>query len=108
MGVPASGGTATPVSKVDRAAGERSHRWPHALPGGKVVLHSLGLGSTWDNAKVVAQRLDTGERKVVLNGGCDARYVPPGHLVYVRGNSLYAVPFDAEALEVRGQPTWSW
>ncbi|HUP60689.1 MAG TPA: protein kinase [Thermoanaerobaculia bacterium] len=102
--VPASGGTATPVSKVDRAAGERSHRWPHALPGGRVVLYSLGLGSSWDNAKVVAQRLDTGERKVVLNGGCDARYVPTGHLVYVRGNSLYAVPFDAEALEVRGQP----
>ncbi len=102
--VPASGGTATPVSKVDRAAGERSHRWPHALPGGKVVLYSVGLGSSWDNAKVVAQRLDTGERKVVLNGGCDARYVPTGHLVYVRGNSLYAVPFDAEALEVRGQP----
>lgn len=102
--VPASGGTATPLSEVDRAAGERSHRWPHALPGGKVVLYSVGLGSSWDNAKVVAQRLDTGERKVILAGGCDARYVPTGHLVYVRGSSLYAVPFDAEALEVRGQP----
>ena len=102
--VPASGGTATPVSKVDRAAGERSHRWPHGLPGGKVVLYSVGLGSSWDNARVIAQRLDTGERKVILNGGCDARYVPTGHLVYVRGSSLYAVPFDAEALEVRGQP----
>lgn len=102
--VSASGGAPAAVSKVDRAAGERSHRWPHALPGGKVILYSVGLGSSWDNAKIVAQRLDTGERKVVLNGGCDARYVPTGHLVYVRGNSLYAVPFDAEALEVRGQP----
>jgi predicted Ser/Thr protein kinase len=101
--VPASGGTPAVVSKVDRAAGERSHRWPSGLPGGKVILYSIGLGSSWDNAKVVAQRLDTGERKVVVNGGSDARYVPTGHLVYVRGTSLYAVPFDAEALEVRGE-----
>src|SRR5688572_3879363 len=62
------------------------------------------MGGSWDNAKVVAHRLDTDERKVVLNGGTDARYVPTGHLVYVRGGSLYAVPFDPDALEVRGQP----
>jgi predicted Ser/Thr protein kinase len=101
--VPASGGTPVAVSTVNRPAGERSHRWPNALPGGKVVLYSLGLGASWDNAKVVAQRLDTGERKVIINGGCDARYVPTGHLVYVRGTSLYAVPFDPEKLEVRGE-----
>ena len=40
----------------------------------------------------------------MLNGGADARYVPGGYLVYVRGTSLYAVAFDADALEVRGQP----
>jgi serine/threonine-protein kinase len=102
--VSSSGGPVTVVSKVDRAAGERSHRWPRALPGGKAILYSVGLGSSWDNARVVAQRLDTGERKVVLNGGADARYVPSGYLIYVRGTSLYAVAFDADALEVRGQP----
>ncbi len=101
--VSASGGTPVVVSKVNRAAGELSHRWPHGLPGGKIILYSVGLGSSWDNAKVVAHRLDTGERKVILNGASDARYVPTGHLVYVRGTSLYAVPFDAEALEVRGE-----
>jgi Tol biopolymer transport system component len=103
--VAASGaGAPRAVSTVNRAAGERSHRWPHGLPGGKAILYSIGYGGTWDDAKVVAQRLDTGERKVVINGGCDARYVPTGHLVYVRGNSLYAVGFDAEKLEAHGQP----
>jgi eukaryotic-like serine/threonine-protein kinase len=102
--VPSSGGAVTVVSKVDRAAGERSHRWPNALPGGKTILYSIGLGSSWDDARVTAHRLDTGERKVVLNGGADARYVPSGHLVYVRGTSLYAVAFDADALEVHGRP----
>lgn len=99
-------GSAAPaaVSTVNRAAGERSHRWPHGIPGAKAILYSIGYGGSWDDAKVVAQRLDTGERKVVINGGCDARYVPTGHLVYVRGNSLYAVPFDVKKLETHGQP----
>ncbi len=100
--VPAVGGTPVVVSKVDRKAGERSHRWPHALPGGKVILYSIGYGGSWDDATIVAQRLDTGERKVIIKGGCDARYLSTGHLVYVRGNSLYAVPFDTSKLEVRG------
>src|SRR5205085_5299303 len=74
--VAASGGPVTTVSTVNRSAGERSHRWPHVLPSGKVILYSVGTGLNWDDARVVAQRLDTGERKVVINGGCDARYVP--------------------------------
>jgi eukaryotic-like serine/threonine-protein kinase len=102
--VSSSGGAVTVVSKVDSKAGERSHRWPRALPDSKAILYSVGLGGSWDDARIVAHRLDTGERKVVLNGGTDARYVPTGHLVYVRGNSVYAVPFDVDALEIRGQP----
>jgi hypothetical protein len=31
-----------------------------------------------------------------------ASYVSTGHLLYVRGRLLYAVPFDAETLQVRG------
>ena len=102
--IAASGGKAAAVSTVDQKAGERSHRWPHGLPGGKTILYSIGLGASWDEARIVAQRLDTGERKVILDGGSDARYVPTGHLVYVRGSSLYAVPFDPDSLEVRGTP----
>jgi eukaryotic-like serine/threonine-protein kinase len=102
--VPASGGTPAAVSTVDRSAGERMHRWPHPLPGGKVILYTVGFSGSWENAKVVAHNLGTGERKVIINGGCDARYVSSGHLVYVRGTSLHAVPFDIDTLEVRGQP----
>ncbi|HET7747075.1 MAG TPA: hypothetical protein VFM29_07215, partial [Vicinamibacteria bacterium] len=83
---------------------ERSHRWPRALPGGKAILYTVGLGGSWDNARVVAHRLDTGERKVVIEGGIDARYVPTGHLAYVRGTSIYAVAFDPETLQASGQP----
>jgi eukaryotic-like serine/threonine-protein kinase len=102
--VPATGGAAAIVSTVNRAAGERMHRWPHTLPGGKVILYTVGVGSSWNTARVVAHNLETGEQTVIINGGTDARYVPTGHLVYVRGTSLYAVPFDADALKVGGEP----
>ena len=48
--------------------------------------------------------LETGERKVLIEGGRDARYVPTGHLVYVLDGTLLAVPFDADELEVTGGP----
>jgi serine/threonine-protein kinase len=53
---------------------------------------------------VVAQTLSTGQRKVLLRDATDARYVPSGHLVFMRRGALYAVPFDAERLEVCGTP----
>jgi serine/threonine-protein kinase len=102
--VSADGGTPTIVSKVDRNAGERAHRWPHGLPGGKVILYSVLSGGSWDDATIVAHNLESGARKVIFKGGCDARYLPPGHLVYVRGTSLYVIEFDPRKLEVRGEP----
>jgi len=102
--VSAAGGKPQKLTTVDPKQGERSHRYPHLLPESKVVLFSTGYGGSWDDAKIVAQRLDTGERKVIVNGGCDGRYLPTGHLVYLRGTSLYAVGFDPKRLVTRGQP----
>jgi dipeptidyl aminopeptidase/acylaminoacyl peptidase len=57
-----------------------------------------------DDASIVAQRLDTGERRVIVRGGSQAAYSPTGHVVFGRGSSLLAVPFDPAALEARGAP----
>ena len=47
--------------------------------------------------------LQTGERRVLLEeGGMAVRYVPTGHLVFVRDKTLYAVSFDLEKLKVKG------
>jgi serine/threonine-protein kinase len=48
--------------------------------------------------------LETGQRRTLLEGGSDARYLHTGHLVYVRGDSLYAVPLDLARLAVTGSP----
>lgn len=48
--------------------------------------------------------LDTGEYRIVLEGGTGARYSPTGHLVYAGAGSLLAVSFDLATLEVTSAP----
>ena len=45
-----------------------------------------------------------GQPKIVVEGGAVPFYVPSGHLVYVRGGSIMAVPFDPDRLEATGKP----
>ena len=101
--VPAAGGTAKEVTTL--LTNERTHRWPWFLPGGKAVLFICQLANgSYDNGTIEAVRLDTGERKVLVRGGTFPRYVESGHLIYSRENTVYAVAFDSERLEVRGEP----
>ena len=100
--VPARGGQAQLVIAPEPAKSERAYIWPEVLPGGKTLLFTAWTGGNFDGAHIVSLRLDTRERRTVVEGGTYARYVPTGHLVYTRGAELLAVPFDAERLEVRG------
>jgi len=80
---------------------------PQMLPGGDDVLFTVAANTgddRWDKALIVVQSLKTGERKTLINGGSDARYVPSGHIVYVLGSNLFAVPFDVRKLQVTGGP----
>jgi serine/threonine-protein kinase len=101
----ARGGPLQPLPTGAGGAGERVD-WPHVLPGGRAALLTIAspAGGPVDDSSIVAQRLDTGERRVVVRGGSQATYSPTGHVVFGRGSSLFAVPFDPEALEVRGAP----
>lgn len=102
--VSSAGGPPKNVTRVRAAEGEQQHRWPELLPGGRVLLYTVGFGGDWDDATIVAERLDGGERKVVVKGGTFPRYLPTGQLVYARAGALYAVPFNARSLEVEGSP----
>ena len=102
--VPADGGT---TERVIAAKDGESMGSPRLLPDGDSVLFSMttATGPTrWDQAQIVVQSLRTGERKVVWQGGSDARYAPTGHLVYAVGNDLFAVAFDLDELTVTGRP----
>ena len=105
MRVSATGGTPQVFTTVESSKGERSHRWPEILPGGKAVLYSIiaanDVGS-WVDSKIAVERLDTHEKKILPIRGTYPRYSPSGHLVYMREESLFAVPFDLKSLEVTG------
>jgi serine/threonine-protein kinase len=102
--VPAGGGTPAAVTKLRSDAGEVSHRLPQVLPDGETVLFTVTNSNfpSWDDTRVVAQSLTTGERKVLIEGAADARFVSTGHLLYVRKGTLMAVPFDLRRLAVSG------
>jgi dipeptidyl aminopeptidase/acylaminoacyl peptidase len=82
--------------------GETAHRWPVFLPGGKAFLFVIEKGSGPDELQIVAQRLDTGQRHVVIQGGTFPQCVSEESLVYVHRGILLAVPFDADRLLVKG------
>ncbi len=104
--VSASGGEPEEITQLDEEAREVSHRLPHILPNGQAVFYTV-LRDTpfFDNeerAQIFVQSLETGERKLLIEGGSDARYVTTGHVVFARKGRLLAVPFDLERLEVTG------
>ena len=65
-------------------------------------FHSLS--ADYESARIGAVSLETGERRILLEGGTHARYVSSGHIIYARAGSLFAVLFDAKRLEVIGSP----
>ncbi len=104
--VPAAGGTPAEVTLLDTSKGEISHRFPQALPGGKWVLFTVKFNniSTFDDAIIAAENIETHERRELVRGGSYGRYVETGHLMYARGTALYAIPFDAEKVQITGTP----
>ncbi len=96
--VPATGGEPQVVIAADPGAGEISPQDPEILPDGDTILFVSG----GYNYRIVAQSLSTNERRVLVEGGSQPRYLPTGHLVYLRESALLAVPFDLASLEIKG------
>jgi eukaryotic-like serine/threonine-protein kinase len=103
--VSAAGGTTQVLTTPDAAQGERTHRWPEVLPGGKAVVITIGsLGSSdyYLDAKLAVLSLSTGKITPLPVAGTNAHYSPSGHLVFAAQGGLFAVPFDLHRLEVTG------
>ena len=100
--IPADG---APAAATTVGKAEVAHILPWPMPDGRTLLYTVRKRQwSWGDEEVVAQTLATGTRKVLLKDAVDARYVPTGHLVFLRRGVLFAVPFDAERLEIRGTP----
>jgi Tol biopolymer transport system component len=84
-------------------------RWPQFLSGGHTILYSA-YDSKQGQSHVMAAGYSNGQPVTLTQTDSRAEYSPPsragspGHLVFIRGGTLLAQPFDAERLRVEGEP----
>jgi serine/threonine-protein kinase len=81
---------------------DRGHMWPELLPDGKSVLFTVFTGGSLEDYGIAVASVATGQQKILVKGGTFGRYAASGHILYVRGATLFAAPFDAKRLEVTG------
>ena len=105
--VPATGGAPRPLTTLDAARKEKSHRFPVFLPGGERLLflaQTAEGGSRDDASAIEALDLATGKRTRLVAANSSPLYAPSGHLLFWRDGSLFAQRLDARRLALAGEP----
>jgi Tol biopolymer transport system component len=99
------GGEPKPVTAYD-AEKHVTHRWPVFLPDGRhfIFVVRLRQGGRREVGQLRLASIDEEGDRVLIEDSTNAAYVEPGYLIYGRGANLYAVRFDASALELSGDP----
>ncbi len=102
--VPASGGEPEPVTTLAQGAGQRSHRFPIWLPGGKHFIYMVwkqGRQTGGSESYLHVAALDGSlDRELLL---CRTNTVfANGHLLYVVESNLMARPFSIAKLDFTG------
>jgi eukaryotic-like serine/threonine-protein kinase len=93
--VPAAGGTPEIVTSVDASTGNR-HLSPQPLPGGALIYTAP--------PDVMYRAAGSTEDRVLIEDASDARFVAPGHLLYMQRATLTGVAFDAGSGRLSGAP----
>jgi Tol biopolymer transport system component/predicted Ser/Thr protein kinase len=105
--VPASGGAPTVLTTLDAGRGERDHRWPQVLPGGR-FLYAVQSEKPENTGIYTASFAKPGERVRVLTTETNAVYAPgadgKGYLLWLRGGTLVAQEFNPGTLKLAGEP----
>jgi eukaryotic-like serine/threonine-protein kinase len=95
------GGVAKRLISPETARGEFEHRWPHLLPGGRHLLFT-SWSTDLSDAKIVWLSLASGERRTVLTGAVDGRFVNGMLLSSGSERTLFGAPFDPETGRITG------
>jgi serine/threonine protein kinase/Tol biopolymer transport system component len=95
--VPAAGGQLTAITTLSKPRGERGHVWPEFLPDGRRFLF-LAIP---ENA-IYTGTLGSPDTLKLVASDSQARYAAPGHLMFVRDNTLLAQPFDVSSGTLSG------
>ena len=99
--VASTGGAATQLTTPASTSGEISHRWPHFLPDGRRYLFLSWHREPGRRALYVGS-LDGEAPKHLAPIESAAVFVPPHHVLWTSGGTLFARRFDLETLEFSG------
>jgi len=103
MAVSAAGGEPSPVTTLDPARHQASHRLPSFLPDGEHFLF-VALPGGERGLDIFVGSLHEGPVKKVLTADSAAVYAEPGVLLFAREGKILAQPFDTGRLELGGEP----
>lgn len=96
-----NGGAPSPLGINEENSGS-VQSWPYLLPGDDALLYTVASPVDVRDGRIDLLVQSTGEVRTIIQNGYNARYVPTGHIVFVRAAALWAVPFDAERLQTTG------
>jgi Tol biopolymer transport system component len=101
--VSAGGGQPVQVTAIDTTIGETAHRFPQFLPGGNRFIY-VSIPALDEGFRVRTATLDEPEPTTLLLADGAATFVPPDHLLFLRGGTLFAQAFAPGRGEVTGKP----
>jgi serine/threonine protein kinase len=113
MRISEAGGMPTPVTAIDPSAANREHHGrPFFLPDGRHFLYARNTDDPVTTGTYVGDLTAKPEMQAthrLLDSSFSAVYVPPraggpGHLLFLREDTLVAQPFDVDRLELQGEP----
>jgi Tol biopolymer transport system component len=106
--VPQAGGAAAPLTELDSTRGESFHGRPWFLPDGRHFLFYV-QNSALEKSGIFLGSLDSKDRTRLVGALQGGVYSPPttasekGHLLFLRDNTLMALPLDAKSFGPAGE-----
>ena len=105
--VAATGGPSTPLTVVDQAQGEFTHRWPLILPDGNRFTYLARAGKPTSSIYLSSLERPQERALLVRETLAGAAYSPargkrPEYLYWLREQALVAQPFDSKRGRLRG------
>ncbi|MGD8328276.1 MAG: protein kinase [Acidobacteriota bacterium] len=100
----ASGNRTESIIDPDPDANETFISEAHLLPGGTHLVYSVEMSGDGPRSRIMLLDLADRSKRVLVDDGTRPHYVPTGHLLFGRGESLMAQAFDIDTMETSGQP----
>jgi len=100
--IPEAGGESVKLHPLATSASGEIQVLPQLLDGGEYVLFTESLSSSFVNGRIRVLNLLSGEKSSVIESAYGARYVQSGHILFMRADSLWAVPFDLPNMTITG------